>query len=206
MKRKQRFIVSFENDSKEDFLSTSSKAKDGITGNPDFEAAPVKPDDFTKAYDVMVVAAPDAVRSNIDGLRIFKPLRQKVEGMMTQLGNYAQDKIGNDPDRMKASGLPLTKMPVARPSDINEEVKGPKLELGDTAGKIKVTVKPNPAAEGIVIEERLPDLTYKEIKKTTGFKATTNGYNADEVVVVQLRYWNNDGVGPRMGRPLAIVV
>lgn len=206
MQRKQRFIVSYANDSKETFLSMASNTKDGITGNPDFETAPVSAEDFKTAYDNMVAAAPAAVRNNIDGLRAFKPLRMKVEGYMTALANFAQSKIGNDPERMLASGLPLTKEPAARPSDINVEVQGPKLEQGDTSGKIKASVKPNRAAEGLVLEERQPDLTYKEIKRTKGFKTTTNGYNPDDVVVLQLRYWNNNGVGPRMGRPLAIVV
>ncbi len=206
MSRKQRFIVSFTNENKADFLSMSANANAGIKDNPDFVDAPVSSADFEKAYDEMVAAAPNAVRNNIDGLRIFKPLRLKVEDYMTALATFAQSKIGNDPVRMLASGLPLTKDPKARPSDINVEVLDPKLELGDTSGKIKASARPNRAAEGIVLEERQPDLTYKEIKRATGFKTTTNGYSPDDVVVMQIRYWNNDGVGPRMGRPLAIVV
>lgn len=206
MQKKQRFIVSFKDDSKEVFLALSQSALTGITDNPDFVSAPVTNKDFKDAYDAMVAAAPAAVRNNIDGLRAFKPLRTAVEGMMTKLGTFAQATIGDNPERMKASGLPLSKEPTARPDDINVEVVRPKLELGKVSGEINVSAKPNRAADGIVVEVRQPDMSFKEVARVSGFKTTINGFSPDEVVVVQIRYWNNAGVGPRLGRPLAIVV
>lgn len=206
MKRKQRFIIDFTKFDKETFLALVAIALSGINGNPDFVDAPYTYAQFKAANQPMVDAAPNAVRSNIEGLRIFKPLRKAVEGIMTAMCEFAQNKIGNDPERMAASGLPLTKEPTARPIDINIEVQRPKVEPGDTEGKINVSAKPNRAAEGIIIEERQADMTYIEKVKVVGFKAVLGGYAIDQVVVVQIRYWNNEGVGPRMNRPLAIVV
>lgn len=205
MVRKRRFIVSFRDYSKEVFLALASKAVKGVEGNPDFADAPVTFTAFKAANDAMVAAAPDAVKNNIVGLRIFRPLRSTMEKMMEKMGTYAQGVIGENPERMEASGLPLTKDPAARPEDINEEVIRPKVEPGDTTGKIKVSVRPLPAADGIIIEVRQADLTYIERAKVVGFKATLGDFTEDEVVVIQIRYWNNGGFGPRMGRPLAIV-
>ncbi len=206
MARKQRFVVNFSKFGKEDFLSEADSTNKGIAGNPDFERAPVTHAQFNEAYQRMVVAAPSAVRNDIDGLRAFRPLRLTVEGMMTDLATFAQSTIGNNPERMAACGLPLTKEPSFRPGDINLSVGRAKLEPGTESGKIKVSTKSIPAAEGIVIEERQADLSYKEIAKVTGFKTTINGYSHDDVAIVQIRYWNNQGMGPRMVRPLAIVV
>jgi hypothetical protein len=191
---------------KEKFLSVAGNTSAGIKNNPDFVNAPVTSLDFDLAYNLMVEAAPLAMRNNIDGMRKFKPLRETVEGMITKLGNFAQSTIGDKPSRMIASGLPLTKEPVARPNNINEEVQRPRVEPGPTAGKINVSTRPNRAADGIVIEERQPDNTYKEVARVLGFKTTINGYSHDDVVVLQICNWNNLGAGPRMGRPLTIVV
>ncbi len=126
--------------------------------------------------------------------------------MMTQLGDYAQSTIGNDPERMVASKLPLTKEPEARPDNVNVVVSGPKVENGPAAGKINVSVKPNKAADGIAIFIRQPDLTYVERAKVNGFKTTLSGFTPEEVLVVQICYWNNEGNGPMMAKPMAIVV
>jgi hypothetical protein len=206
MTRKQRFVVNFSKFDKAGFLSKADSANKGIAGNPDFERAPVTHAQFSEAYQRMVDAAPAAVRSNINGQRAFRPLRKAVEDMMTSLATFAQGTIGNNPERMAASGLPLTREPSARPGDINLSVKGAKLEPGTESGKIKVSAKSIQAAVGIVVEERQADRSYKEIAKVTGFKINLNGFSPDDVVVVQIRYWNNEGTGPRMVRPLAIVV
>lgn len=206
MVRKRRFIVAFSKYRKETFLSLASDAKTGIDGNPDFADGPVTALAFKAAYDAMVTAAPNAVRNNIDGLRIFTPLRNTVEGMMTQLGNYGQSTIGDNPTRMVASQLPLSKIPTSRSENINIEVGSPKLLNGSTVGKIDISVKPYKAADGIIIYVRQPDLTYVERAKVLSFKTTLSGFTPEEVVVVQICYWNKEGNGPLMGRPLAIVV
>lgn len=205
MKRKQRFIVDYTRFNKETFLSMSGTALIGITDNLDFINAPITVLDYKTAYDLMVDAAPYAVRNNIDGLRVFKPLRENVEGMLSKLADFAQGTIGNNPDRMTASGIPLTKAPGARPGDINQTVVNPKVTPGNVSGNINVSVRTNPAADGIVIEERQPDNSYIEKARVVGFKTTLGGYTPDEVVVFQIRYWNKQGLGPRMARPLAIV-
>ncbi|MDI1352131.1 MAG: hypothetical protein PSV35_05075, partial [bacterium] len=131
--------------------------------------------------------------------------RLEVEGILSKLGTYAQGIIGDNLERMIASGLPLTKDPEARPEDINEAVVRPKVEPGNSSGTVKVSVRPLRAADGIIIEERLADMTYVERAKVVGFKTTLSGFPKDEAVILQIRYWNNGGVGPRMGRPMAIV-
>ena len=177
----------------------------GITDNLDFVNAPITVLDYKTIYDLLVDAAPYAIRKNIDGLRVFKPLRERMEDMLSKLADFAQGTIGGNPDRMIASGIPMTKEPGARPGDINQPVINPKVTPGNVSGKINVSVRPNPAADGIVIEERQPDNSYIEKARVVGFKTTLSGYTPDEVVVLQIRYWNKQGLGPRMARPLAIV-
>lgn len=206
MQKKQRFITDFTKYKKEVFLPIVDTAIIGITGNADFATAPVKADDLKKAYNDAVLAAPNAVPNNIDGQRIFKPLRQKVEGMMTKLAEFAQLTIGDKPDRMTASKLPLSKDPAARPTDINFPVEKAKLAHGKTEGQIEVSGKSNPAADGIIVDARQPDGTWKEMGRVKGFKITFKNLKPDEVIVLQIRYWNNEGEGPRLLKPLAIVV
>lgn len=205
MPRKRRFIVNFSRESKEEFLAIADKAVKGLDGNPDFADAPVTFAAFKAANDAMVAAAPSAVHNNIDGLRVFKPLRETVEGMLATLGEYGQSTIGNDPEKMNDSGLPQTKEPEARPDNINVQVDKPRVTPGNAAGKVDIAVKPNRAADGIVIYVRQADMTYVEKAKILGFRTTLTGFAAEEVVVLQLCYWNNAGLGPMMGRPMAIV-
>ncbi len=205
MQKKQRFIVDFTKYSKENMLTVSADATIGLRDNPDFSEAPVRFADFDRANNDMVAAAPRAVPTDIDGQRIFKPLREKVEGMLTKIATYAQSRIGDNPDRMEASGLPLSKEPGPNPDTINVPVERAKLLPGKNVGSILVSGKPNKAAVGLVIEERHGG-TYQEISRIRGFKATLTNWSPDTVLVLQVRYWDNTGIGPAMIRPMAIVV
>lgn len=204
MKFTPRFLVDFKNYKKETMLAMAQRAVDGTKQNPDFAESPVKWDDFSKANAAMVAASSLAVNGNQAGLAAFRPLRTKVEGYMRQLAQFAQPRIGDNPERRLASGLPLSKAPEPTPTDLEVPAKATATQ-GKVEGEAIIWVKPSKAAKGIYIEQRLPDKTFKEVGRPIGFRATLRGLASDEPVVFRVRYWNALGNGPVFGSLLAVV-
>ena len=203
MSREQKFLITFKSD-KEVFEEQANKALQGTQNNPDFSKGPVEWGVFNNAYTVMIAASPEAVLGNQAGLAIYRPLRLTVEGMMRTMALYAQPLIGNNKARRDASGLPLTKLPQPRPTTLNAPLNA-KAGPGPVSGTLEVWGKPDKAADGILVEAKMPDGSFKEIAKMAKFKIVIHNLTPGEAKLLRVRYWNQLGTGPSFPTDLPTV-